>query len=232
MSAGAIEAPSHTSTHGCRSQAQRHGHRHVRGFSRGRGDAVVEIEVAVEVGETHAPERIARARERAGELRTTAARQERLLVAFDRRRSPRCGSSRSWRSTSGAATIPDSGSRRSPRIRTSRSSRSRASIAAGMPRARSAAGASSVPPDRPTESVGTPMNVLVVIVSTLPRLIAPRALGAGAITLRIVERLELHGGRHQPIPRPARTNRRHRARRAPRRGPPIHRRAWERRPPT
>ncbi len=68
-----------------RSQAQRHGHRHVRRFSRGRGDAVVEIEVAVEVGETHTPEGIARARERPGEFRTTAARQERLLVAFDRR---------------------------------------------------------------------------------------------------------------------------------------------------
>ena len=49
------------------------------------------------------------------------------------------------------------GSRSSPRIRTSRSPRSSAPRRAGRSCARAAAGACSVPPARPTESIGTPM---------------------------------------------------------------------------
>src|SRR5690348_3629750 len=61
-------------------------------------------------------------------------------------------------STSELPRTPVVGSRFSPRIRTSRSPASPAPRAAATPNSRSAAGASSVPPERPTESIGTPIR--------------------------------------------------------------------------
>ena len=123
----------------------------------GDAAAVVDVDVAVDVGDAVRADRVAQPGERARDERAAAAEQQRPPPAA-------IASATAARtavvvaSTPSIPITPVSGSRASPRIATSRSPRSVAPSRSTMPCSRSAAGASSVPPERPTESIGTPMT--------------------------------------------------------------------------
>ena len=144
-----------------RTVAEQDGDRHVGRLAGRRGDAVVEVEVAVDVDETDGTERIARARERPGEERAASAEEERALAVADE-----VGDGRRTRSvvdsTPSRPTRPVAGSRVWSGMRTSRSPASR-QPARAMPSERSAPGESSVPwsssRPSPTESIGMPRIV-------------------------------------------------------------------------
>ena len=134
-------------------------HRHVRRLA-GRGAAaVVDVDVAVDVGDAERRRR----RRAARRARPGPARSSRRARAAARRRrprrAPRRGRPASHRAPRRRPTTPVAGSRTSERMWTSRSPRSVAPMRSTRPCARTAAGASSVPPSWPTESIGTPMTV-------------------------------------------------------------------------
>ena len=121
--------------------------------------AVVDVDVAVDVGDPERSDGVAQAGQRAGHQRAAAAEHQRLARRPRRRRARPRARPLVVASVSAMPITPLAGSRSSPRIRTSRSPRSSAPMRAGRPCSRSAAGACSVPPARPTESIGTPMAV-------------------------------------------------------------------------
>ena len=158
-SAGAALAPPAASHPRLGAEPEGDAHRHVGPLAGGRGRAVVDVDVAIDVGDPERPDR-----RRAGPpARRAPARSSRRAPAVARR--PATASRTAARTACVVASVsampitPLTGSRSSPRIRTSRSPRSSAPRRAGRSCSRTAAGACSVPPARPTESIGTPMAV-------------------------------------------------------------------------
>ena len=134
-------------------------HRHVGGLAGRRAAAVVDVDVAVDVRHAGRPGR-RRAARPARPARACSSRRARAAARRRRPgRAPRSGTARVTPSTSSIPITPVAGSRASERMRTSRSPASRAPSRSTSPASRSAAGASSVPPARPTESIGTPSTV-------------------------------------------------------------------------
>ena len=156
-SAGADARAARRVDPGLRAAPEGDAHRHVGALAGGRRRAVVDVDVAVDVGDAERSDR-----RRAGPpARRAPARSSRRAPAVARRRRRRRARPRARppvvASVSAMPITPVAGSRSSPRIRTSRSPRSSAPMRAGRPCSRTAAGACSVPPARPTESIGTPI---------------------------------------------------------------------------